>query len=180
MGQLSLTILIIPSIALLLTIILILFLKRKESNQSVFMKHFWRITWFSFLLNLAWEMLQMPLYHNMSLDLQSTLFCALASVADTIMVLLIYYGFALIYKDSYWMVKPKIYQILILIFVGAAGAVLAELRHLNLGTWRYSNYMPILPGLRVGLIPIIQFMLLPGVIYFLAFGFKQNNKTTKN
>lgn len=179
MGQLSLTILIIPSIALLLTIILILFLKRKEGSQSVFIQHFWRITWFSFLLNLAWEMLQMPLYHNMSLDLQSILFCALASVADTIMVLLIYYGFALIYNDSWWMIKPKIYQLIILIFIGAAGAVLAELRHLNLGTWSYSNYMPILPGLKVGFVPVLQFMLLPGLIYFLAFSFKKNNKSNQ-
>ena len=111
----------------------------------------------------------------MSLNLRSILFCALASVADTIMVLLIYYGFALIYKDSYWMVKPKIYQMLILIFAGAAGAVLAELRHLNLGTWSYSNYMPLLPGFKVGLIPVLQFMLLPGLIYFLAFSCKQKS-----
>lgn len=118
-------------------------------------------------------MLQMPLFHNMLLDLQSTLFCALASVADTIMALLIYYGFALLYNNNWWMIRPGPYRIALLVIAGGAGAVLAELRHINLGTWSYSTHMPMIPGLKVGLVPVLQFMLLPAVIYFLAMHFKK-------
>lgn len=173
MDQLSSSVFIIPSAALLLMIVLVLYSKKKAENQQTFMQLLWRITAYSFILNFAWEMLQMPLFQNMSLDLQSTLFCALASVADTIMVLLIYYGFALLFNNTWWMVRPVPYRIALLVIAGGAGAVLAELRHIKLGTWSYSTLMPIIPGLKVGLVPVIQFMLLPGIIYLLALGFKQ-------
>ena len=173
MDQLSLSVFIIPSAALLLTVFLVVHLKKKAGNKQVFVQLFWSIIICSFILNFAWEMLQMPLYNKMLPGWKSTLFCALASVADTIMVLLIYYGFALLYKNNWWMTRPGLYRLLILVIAGGAGAVLAELRHINLGTWSYSTQMPIIPGLKVGLVPVLQFMLLPGVIYFLALSFKQ-------
>lgn len=173
MEKLSLSVFLVPTAALLLVIILVLHLKKKAVNQQAFMQLLWSIMVYLFILHFAWEMLQMPLFLNMSPGWQSTLFCALASVADTIMVLLIYYGFALLYTNNWWMTRPRPYQLLILLIAGAAGAVLAELRHINLGTWSYSTQMPMIPGLKVGLVPVLQFMLLPGVIYFLASGFKQ-------
>ena len=173
MDRLSLSVFIIPSAALLLMIILVVHLKKKAGNQQDFMQLFWSITICSFILHFAWEMLQMPLYNKMLLGWKSTLFCALASAADTIMVLLIYYGFALLYKNNWWMTRPRFYRLLILVIAGGAGAALGELRHINLGTWSYSKQMPMIPGLKVGLVPVLQFMLLPGVIYFLALSFKQ-------
>ncbi len=173
MEQLSFSVFIIPSAALLLLMILVIHLKKKAGDQQTFMHLLWSIVVYSFILHFTWEMLQMPLFLNMSPGWQSTLFCTLASVADTIMVLLIYYGFALLYNDSLWMNRPGLNQLMILVFAGGAGAALAELRHIDLGTWIYSTYMPIIPGLKVGLVPVIQFMFLPAVIYFLALSFNQ-------
>ena len=173
MDQLSLSVLIIPSAALLLLIILVVHLKKKAGNQPTFMQLFWRITICSFILHFTWEMLQMPLFMNMSPSWESTLFCTLASVADTIMVLLIYYGFAWLYNNNRWMIRPTPYRLMILVLTGGAGAVLAELRHINLGSWVYSTHMPMISGLKVGLLPVLQFMFLPGVIYYLALSFKQ-------
>ena len=180
MDHLSLSIFIIPSAALLLMVIIVVHLKKKAENQPVFMRLFWSITICSFILHFSWEMLQMPLYLNMSWDLKSTLFCTLASVADTIMVLLIYYGFALLYNNNWWMLRPTPYRLMVLVLTGGAGAVLAELRHINLGTWSYSTQMPVIPSLKVGLVPVLQFMLLPGIIYSLAVCFKQIKNQPKN
>ena len=175
MEQLSLYVLIIPLIALLFMITLIFQLRKKAVNLQTFMQLLINITVWSFILHFAWEMLQMPLFFNMSLSWQSTLFCTLASVVDTIMVLLIYCGFATLLNDSWWMIKPSPYLLVILVLVGGAGAVLAELLHIKLGTWSYSSEMPIMPALKVGLVPVLQFMLLPGVIYFIALSFKDLN-----
>ncbi len=175
MDQLSLSVFIIPSAASLLMIILVVHLKKNAGNQQTFMHLLWSITVCSFILHFAWEMLQMPLFINMSPGWQSTLFCTLASVADTIMVLLIYYGFASLYNNNWWMIRPRPYRLIILVFAGGGGAALAELRHINLGTWVYSTHMPIIPGLKVGLVPVLQFMFLPGVIYFMALSFKQKD-----
>ena len=180
MEKLRLYIFIVPSAALLLMIILVVYLKKNAVNQQDFMQLFWSITMCSFILHFTWEMLQMPLYNKMLLGWKSTLFCALASVADTIMVLLIYYGFALLYKNNWWMTRPRLYRLLILVIAGGAGAALGELRHINLGTWSYSAQMPMIPALKVGLVPVLQFMLLPGVIYFLALSFKKRIKTIDN
>ena len=177
MDQLSLSVFIIPSAALLLMVILVVHLKKKAGNQPTFMQLFWSITLCSFILHFTWEMLQMPLFHNMSPGWQSTVFCTLASAADTVMVLLIYYGFASLYNNNWWMIRPTPYRLMILVLTGGTGAVLAELRHTNLGTWSYSTHMPIIPGLKVGLVPVLQFMLLPGVIYFLALSFKKKVKS---
>ncbi len=175
MENLKATALIVPVIALILIIILYLQLLKHSNSRSVFKRVTYLIISFSLLLNFAWEMLQMPLFLNMLPGWQSTLFCILASVADTIMVLLIYYGFALLYNNNWWMIRPGPYRLMILVLTGGAGAVLAELRHINLGTWGYSTHMPMIPGLKVGLVPVLQFMLLPGVIYFLAISFKNKN-----
>ena len=149
MDQLSLSVFITPSAALLLMIILVVHLKKRAGNRRTFMQFFWSITICSFILHFVWEMLQMPLYNNMLLDWRSTFFCALASVADTILVLLIYYGFALLYKNNWWTIRPRPYRLIILIITGGVGAALGELRHINLGTWSYSAQMPMIPGLIV-------------------------------
>ena len=60
------------------------------------------ITVFAFFLNLVWELLQMPLYDSASFTINHITYCALGSVADAIMVLLLYLGFALIFKTPFW------------------------------------------------------------------------------
>lgn len=159
----------IPVITLLLVIFLYLLLLKKASNQSAF-KHFTIATIVvSFLLNFIWEMLQMPLYNDMELNWQTTLYCALASVADVLMVLLIYYGFALIYKDPFWVQNLTIQRTIILVLIGGIGAILAEMRHLSLGNWSYSEAMPLIPVVNAGLSPVLQFMILPAVSYYISY-----------
>ncbi|WP_354357980.1 hypothetical protein [Pedobacter sp. UYP30] len=93
------------------------------------------------------------------------LFCLLASVADAIMVLLIYFGFALVYKNAPWIENLKRSKIILLILAGAISAVLAETRHLSIGTWSYADTMHVIPILNAGLSPVLQFMILPLLIY---------------
>lgn len=123
----------------------------------------------AFLLNLIWELLQMPLYDNTSFKINHVAFCALGSVADAIMVLLIYLGLAVIFKNAFWIYPLKWHRILLLILIGGVGATLSEIRHLSLGNWAYSDMMPLLPFVNVGLSPVLQFMILPVFIYILSF-----------
>lgn len=94
---------LVPFIALILVVLLFIYLLKKADNKVVF-KRFILITLvLAFLLNFAWEVIQMPLYKNAALTFQSVAFCGLASIADTVMVLLIYFCFALLYKKPLWM-----------------------------------------------------------------------------
>ena len=52
--------------------------------------------------------------------------------------------------------------------IGGTGAILAEIRHLSAGNWAYTESMPVLPFVSVGIVPVLQFMILPVVIFYVS------------
>jgi hypothetical protein len=118
---------------------------------------------------LVWELAQGPLYKGYEYDFQHIAFCTLASVADAIMVVLLYLGFAFILKDPFWIRELTLVRILLLMLTGGMGAIVAEMRHLSAGNWAYDESMPLLPFVNAGLSPVLQFTLLPVVIYYLSY-----------
>ena len=111
----------------------------------------------------------MPLYKDALYDVRHIAFCALASIADALMVLLLYLAVALIFRNPLWIQHLKWQQIGIVILIGGTGAVLAEMRHLSLGSWAYADSMPIIPIVSVGISPFLQFMVLPLLVFFKLF-----------
>lgn len=109
---------LVPVIALVLVLALYRILSKKASNKTAFKKFVFIVTVLAFLLNLAWELWQLPLYKGSSYDIQHIIFCALASVADVIMVLLIYFGLALIYKNPLWIEHLKWQRIIVVMVIG--------------------------------------------------------------
>ena len=165
---------LVPVIALTLVIILYFYLLKQSTHKKTFKLFAFRVAILAFLLNFAWEIMQMPLYQGSSYSISSIGFCALASVADAIMVLLLYLGFAFILKNMFWVEFLNTQQIIFVILTGGTGAILSEMRHLSLGSWVYADAMPIIPYINVGISPVLQFMILPLLTYFLSFrGFKK-------
>ncbi|OSZ77157.1 hypothetical protein CAP36_12140 [Chitinophagaceae bacterium IBVUCB2] len=169
MNNLKPIIFLIPVIALVFTGILYFYFLKKATNKNIFKRLVFTITVIALLLNLIWELVQMPLYRDSSFTIGHIAFCALASVADALMVLLLYFGVALIFRNSLWIQHLKWQQIAIVILTGGTGAVLSEMRHLSSGSWAYDNSMPLIPVVNVGIAPVLQFMILPLIIYFLSF-----------
>jgi hypothetical protein len=122
----------------------------------------------------------MPFYKGSSYSIWHIIFCALASIADAIMVLLLYIGFAFIFRNTLWIQYIKWPQAIIVMITGGAGAVVSEIWHLSSGNWTYSDLMPIIPVVNVGLIPVLQFIILPLLIYFLSFYFLKNNQQKRH
>lgn len=172
MHKLKPEIFLVPVIALVLIIWMFNYLLSKADKKEFFKQIVYKILILAFLLNFAWEVIQIPLFKNAGSS-KHIVFCAVASVADTIMVLLIYFGFALIYKNPVWVTQITIPRILLLMLTGGIGAVAAEIRNLSAGSWAYSKSMPIIPFLNVGLSPVLQFMLLPAIIFYLGFKIKK-------
>ena len=160
---------LIPIIALTLTSILYYYFFKKTTNKKVYHQLVITIAALAFLFNLIWELIQMPLYKNASYSLEHIAFCGLASIADAILVMLLFFGSAVIFKNLFWIQDKKWQQIIIVILIGGIGAVLGEMRHLSIGSWAYADAMPIIPLLNVGLSPILQFMILPIVVYITSF-----------
>jgi hypothetical protein len=169
MNKLPPVIFLVPVIALILVVIFYFILLKGVTNKVAFTRFVFITTILAFVLNFAWEIIQIPLYKNNVYDLLHISFCALASVADAIMVLLIYFSFALVYKNVFWIKNINIQRALLIIFIGGIGAILAEMRHLSEGHWAYTSSMPIIPLVNAGVSPVLQFMLLPLLIYHVSY-----------
>lgn len=121
-------------------------------------------------LNFAWEMGQSPAYTG----LPSTLWrmvqeCGVHSLLDGLFVLGIFGGGALLFRGRDWILRPGLAGYF---WMGTAGFFVSVVIELNavyrLGTWGYAEAMPLIPGLGVGLLPVLQMLVLPPVIFSLA------------
>lgn len=176
MNNLNSVIFLIPVIALILVVFLFIYLLKRTDSKADFKRFVFITLLVAFLLNFVWEVIQIPLYKGASFSVQHIAICALASVADATMVLLIYFCFGFIYKKPLWVQNLTLPRILILMLVGATGAVLAEMRHISSGNWAYSKSMPVIPVVDVGWSPVLQFMLLPVITYFITFYLLNNQR----
>lgn len=169
MKDLPLQIFVFPALAVMSVTLLFNFTRKREINKITYNKFVLRMIFISFIVNLVWELLQGPLYKGFSFGFHHIFICTLGSLADTIMVMLIYFVLAFVYKNNYWFLKASVSKIILLILIGTLGAIGGEIWHTASGNWSYATNMPILPLVNVGLLPILQFMLLPTIIYFISY-----------
>ena len=122
------------------------------------------------LLNYSWELAQASLYVGME-DYNAGLLwhCFVASLGDGIMVLLIVAAGWIALRQPDWFLRPGLRGYLVTLTAGFVLAVLVEwvaVRILN--RWEYTENMPKLPGLDIGLVPIAQMLILPPLIFRIA------------
>ena len=168
MKELSLSIYVVPTIALVLVILFYYHFVNQVGNKLNYRKSIITVSLLAFILNFIWEFTQGPLYKGFKYDWQHISFCMLASIADMLMVLILLFSFGLIYKNLYWINSMDLKKVLLLVFVGFSGAILAEVFHTIRGDWSYTDAMPLLPVVEVGMSPVLQFMILPWLIFLLG------------
>jgi hypothetical protein len=122
----------------------------------------------AFFLNWIWEVAQGSLYIDFKFNLVSIAFCGLASIADMLMVFILLFGFGLIYGNVFWVHQLNANKTAWLMLAGFLGAIVAEIAHTSKGSWAYAESMPLLPWLEVGIAPILQFTILPLIIFIVS------------
>ena len=110
----------------------------------------------------------MPLYKNMPWNLNTSLFCLIASFVDAAIILIIYFIVTLLLQDSYWILELKLKSILLSLFIGFILSVIAEKIAITNNMWSYSNIMPLLLNWNVGISPILQMLILPLIVFKLT------------
>lgn len=169
MQFLSFSAIILPVLVISLNIVLYFILLRKTTPKILFKYFVVLLIPFAFLFNVVWEILQIPLYQGGTYAWNHILFCVIASFADAIMVLLIYFGFAFLYKNALWIKDLTTAKVIFLILTGGIGAILAEILYLSIGSWSYASSMPVIPFVNTGLSPVLQFMILPLFVYMVVY-----------
>jgi hypothetical protein len=122
-----------------------------------------------FLLNLIWETAQRPLYKGFISYIDSFWGCFVASIVDAVTVLLLYVFFAWWFKSLNWIKHLNWKIAALLILTGGAIAVGFEQWAFALDQWNYTERMPVVPIINIGLSPLLQLMLLPLMSYLISY-----------
>ena len=122
---------------------------------------------YSFLLNLAWELWQIPFFRGMA-DLPHWLgvkACTQATFGDVAIALAAFWITAIFARSRSWILRPSRLDIAIYIGVGLAATTILESLAIGvLGRWAYSEAMPRLPIVGTGLLPLLQWLVIPPLV----------------
>ncbi|KAA8981980.1 hypothetical protein CK501_15000 [Halovibrio salipaludis] len=126
---------------------------------------------FGFLLNYPWEFLQVPFYRDMpqAAHWDAILFCSRATAGDALIALVSFWGVALVSRNRRWIVQATPWQVIkfsafaVMITIGLEwhATVVAE-------RWAYAEQMPVIPVIGTGLLPLLQWIVLPPLIVWLV------------
>ena len=124
------------------------------------------LTVFASLLNFAWEILQAPFYVGMA-DMphaQVTKACLQATVGDAVIMLFRYCVVTVAARNRRWVVAAEGWQLRLFVAIGVLITACIEWLAVNgfwLVSWTYVPNMPLVPGTRIGLLPLLQWTVLP-------------------
>lgn len=121
---------------------------------------------FALLLNFAWEILQAPLFVGMAEmpHAQVTKACLQATVGDAVIMLLAYGVVSVIVRSRNWILASKGWQLSLFVAIGVsitAGIEWLATRGYWVANWNYLPTMPLVPGTDIGLVPLLQWIVLP-------------------
>ena len=124
----------------------------------------------AFALNWLWEMVQMPAYAEMAgRPWPDTLrLCTVATLGDVVFTLAAVGVGTLASGQPRWAAAGRWNVYATASLLGAAFAVIIEWKALTDGRWSYSERMPIVPVLKVGLYPLLQLSVLTPASVWLA------------
>lgn len=126
---------------------------------------------FGFLLNLPWELLQIPFYAGMqSLPHgEGVLLCAGAAAGDAAILLAAFWCTAMLVRSRSWIAHPS--WLALACFIGAgqlATVIIEQWATQAWDRWSYAESMPTVPVIGTGLLPVLQWLLLPLLVVWLA------------
>ena len=119
----------------------------------------------------AWEMLQAPFFTGMPPPwVAATAICALATLGDGVLVALVATAGAVLYRNGRWFVPPSPSPYAVVVAIGLVLQIAVEWVMVHgLDRWGYAPSQPVLPVVRVGILPVLQpIVLLPTVFWLTA------------
>ena len=122
---------------------------------------------FAFLLNFVWEFWQAPFYQDMpsAPHWPATKVCSLATVGDAALMLASFWGVAAVARSRTWVLAPSAMQVVGFTMTGVVVTVIVERVAMEkFHMWAYADHMPTLPPLGTGLLPLLQWMILPPLV----------------
>lgn len=118
------------------------------------------------LFNYPWELAQAHLYMGMESFRTLWWHCFVASLGDGLLVLLIFTAGWVMLRRQEWFARPGVRGYVVMLAAGLVIGVSVEWVAVHLaGRWAYTARMLLVPGLGVGIVPIMQMLVLPPLIF---------------
>jgi len=120
----------------------------------------------SVLVNAPWEIGQAFLYQGMDYSLGMVWHCTVAALGDGVLVLIMHgLGWAALGRSD-WFTRPGWRRYALMLCTGLLIGIAVEWVAVHwLGRWSYTALMPLVPGLGIGVVPVLQMLLLPPVVF---------------
>ena len=121
---------------------------------------------FALLLNFPWEILQATLFVGMAdgLFIDAIKGCAQGTVGDAVIMLLSYWTVSGIARSKDWIFTPSRKQLSLFVAIGVLITATIEWLATHgywVQSWKYSPAMPVVPGIGIGISPLLQWIVLP-------------------
>ncbi|MBK6631198.1 MAG: hypothetical protein IPG33_09135 [Betaproteobacteria bacterium] len=137
------------------------FLRQPEPNVLLF----------GFLLNLPWELLQIPFFAGMpsAAHWDGVIQCVRAAAGDAVILLGAFWAAACLQQTRNWISQPLPRTYLAFISAGLLVTVVLEWWATRVsGRWAYAETMPTIPVLGTGVLPLLQWLLIPPIVVWLV------------
>ena len=117
-------------------------------------------------VNYLWELAQSSLYLPPSRLVDMLWHCFVASLGDGVIIGFIYAACAILFRDCDWYGRMSLSRWGVLLTANLTVGTLVEWAGLRLHRWSYADTMPLVPGVGIGLVPILQMLALPLMIFW--------------
>lgn len=122
------------------------------------------LAFFSFLLHFVWEMWQVPFFAGMpsTSHWSGVGICTQATFGDSAMAVTAFWGAAALRRSRFWFENPRAGEWAVYMAIGLGLTLAFEwLATGPLERWSYGPDMPRLPVLGTGLLPTLQWLVVP-------------------
>lgn len=141
-----------------------------EKMKSIIYNPILNFLFFSFVLNATWEWIQSPFFVDITSDLNTIIWYRIhCTIGDTFILMIGYMLVSFYYKNLSWIYDSNVKHHAMFVLMGVTYTVFSEYINVNIrNSWSYSEYMPLLPYTNIGIIPLVQWVILPPVIIFIT------------
>lgn len=123
----------------------------------------------SVVLNYFWEIGQGFLFVGMASWENIFWHCFVASLGDGLIVCAIHAVGWFFFRRADWFIGPGLKGYAVMLMTGLVIAVAIEWFAVHvLQRWSYTPDMPVLPGVNIGITPLLQMLMLPPLIFYIV------------
>ena len=125
------------------------------------LKYLLLIATIAFFLNVVWGNAQTSLFAGGHSIPRHIFIYTMASVMDALYTVGLFLGMAILWRNRRWAETLRPSHTAFVLLAGFATATLVGSWAIHTSRWHYNSWMPLIPQLDVGVLPILQLMLLP-------------------